>query len=247
MEWLFGKKVTPEEMLRKNQRALNKAMRDLDREKQKMEQQEKKVINDIKKLAKEGQMDAVKIMAKDLVRTRRYVKKFMLMKANIQAVSLKIQTLRSQNTMAQAMKGVTKAMQSMNRQLNLPQIQRILQEFEKQSEIMDMKEEVMNDAIDDAMEGDDDEEETDAVVNQVLDELGLQLNDTLSGLPQTAGSLPASGQKHPAAAAAVAGKFKFFILCSVFKPRGVIQIYRAVILVRNWFNLRQVYPTVMKF
>lgn len=98
-------------------------------------------------------------MARDLVRTRRYVKKFMLMKANIQAVSLKIQTLRSQNAMAQAMKGVTKAMASMNRQLNLPQIQRILQEFEKQSEIMDMKEEIMNDAIDDAMEGDDDEEE----------------------------------------------------------------------------------------
>lgn len=54
-------------------------------------------------------------MAKDLVRTRRYVKKFMLMKANIQAVSLKIQTLRSQNTMAQAMKGVTRAMQNMNK------------------------------------------------------------------------------------------------------------------------------------
>lgn len=99
-------------------------------------------------------------MAKDLVRTRRYCKKFMLMKANIQAVSLKIQTLRSQNAMAQAMKGVTRAMQSMNRQLNMPQIQRILQEFEKQSEIMDMKEEMMNDAIDDAMEDDADEEET---------------------------------------------------------------------------------------
>ena len=37
----------------------------------------------------------------DLVRTRRYVKKFMLMRANIQAVSLKIQTLKSQNAMAQ--------------------------------------------------------------------------------------------------------------------------------------------------
>lgn len=98
-------------------------------------------------------------MARDLVRTRRYEKKFMLMKANIQAVSLKIQTLRSQNAMAQAMKGVTKAMQSMNRQLNLPQIQRILQEFEKQSEIMDMKEDIMNDAIDDAMADDGDEEE----------------------------------------------------------------------------------------
>ena len=56
LEWLFGKKKTPEEMLRQNQRALNKAMRDLDREKNKMEQQEKKIINDIKKMAKQGQM-----------------------------------------------------------------------------------------------------------------------------------------------------------------------------------------------
>lgn len=56
MEWLFGHRMTPDEMLRKNQRALNKAMRDLDRERMKMEQQEKKVIADIKKLAKEGQM-----------------------------------------------------------------------------------------------------------------------------------------------------------------------------------------------
>jgi len=205
MEWLFGKKMTPDEMLRKNQRALNKAMRDLDREKMKMEQQEKKIIADIKKLAKEGQMDAVKIMAQDLVRTRRYTKKFMLMKANIQAVSLKIQTLKSQNTMAQAMKGVTKAMQNMNRQLNLPQIQKILQEFEKQSEIMDMKEEMINEHIDDAMEDEGDEEETDAVVSQVLDELGLQLNDQLSGLPQASGSLAVTGNKQPQAAAAALG------------------------------------------
>ena len=35
--------------------------------------------------------EAVKIMAKDLVRTRNFIKKFYLMKANLQAVSLKIQ------------------------------------------------------------------------------------------------------------------------------------------------------------
>merc|ERR1719237_1626754 len=99
-------------------------------------------------MAKAGQMDAVKIMAKDLVRTRKAVKKFMLMKANIQAVSLKIQTLKSQNSMAQAMKGVTKAMMMMNKQM-------------KQPEIMDMKEEMMHDVMDDAMGDEDDEEETD--------------------------------------------------------------------------------------
>merc|ERR1712080_366944 len=113
-----------------------------------------------------GQMDAVKIMAKDLVRTRRYVKKFMLMRANIQAVSLKIQTLKSQAAMANAMKGVTKAMCNMNKQMKLPEIQKIMMEFEKQSEIM-------SDTIDDALGDEEDEEEGEAIVNQVLDELGL--------------------------------------------------------------------------
>ena len=65
----------------------------------------------------------------------------------IQAVSLKIQTLKSQSAMANAMKGVTKAMTNMNRQMKLPEIQKIMMEFEKQSEIMDMKEEMMTDVI----------------------------------------------------------------------------------------------------
>ncbi|XP_065205591.1 charged multivesicular body protein 2a-like [Planococcus citri] len=206
LEWLFGRRMTPEEMLKKNQRVLNKAMRDLDREKAHMEQQEKKLITDIKKMAKEGQMESVKILAKDLVRTRRYQKKFMLMKANIQGVSLKIQTLRSQNAMAGAMRGVTKAMQNMNRQMNLPQIQRILQEFEKQSDVMDMKEEIMNDAIDDAMEDEADEEESDQIVSQVLDELGLQLNDQLAELNPASASLASTNKSAvPAAANANGG------------------------------------------
>lgn len=166
--------------------------------------QEKKLIADIKKAAKENQMDTVKIMAKDLVRTRRYVKKFIIMKANIQAVSLKVQTLRSQNAMAQAMKGVTRALGSMNRQMNLPQISRIMQEFEKQSDIMDMKEDMMNEVIDDAMGDEDDEEETEAVVTQILDELGVQLGEQLSNLPSTGGTLSTTtgGAKVPAAAVA---------------------------------------------
>ena len=43
-------------MLKQNQRALNKAMRELDRERTRLEGQEKKVIADIKKMAKQGQM-----------------------------------------------------------------------------------------------------------------------------------------------------------------------------------------------
>jgi charged multivesicular body protein 2A len=80
-------------MLKQNQRALQKAIRDLDRERAKMEQSEKKLVQDIKKSAKQGQMGACKVMAKDLVRTRRYVQKFVNMRTQLQAVSLRIQVI----------------------------------------------------------------------------------------------------------------------------------------------------------
>merc|ERR1739844_893779 len=108
---------------------------------------------------------------------------------NIQAVSLKIQSLKSQSAMANAMKGVTKAMGSTNKQMKLPEIQKIMMEFEKQSGIMDMKGETMEDAIDDVMGDEEDEDESDAIVNQVLDELGLQLNDNLGDAHVGTGTL----------------------------------------------------------
>jgi len=72
LEWMFGRQMTPAERLRKHQRALEKTQRELDRERVKLENQEKKLIIEIKKSAKNGQMGACKIQAKDLVRTRRY-------------------------------------------------------------------------------------------------------------------------------------------------------------------------------
>lgn len=66
----------------------------------------------------------------------------------------------------------------MNKGLNLPQIQRIMHEFEKESATMDMKEEMMSDAVDDVMDDEleDEEEEGDKILQQVLDELGVDLD-----------------------------------------------------------------------
>jgi charged multivesicular body protein 2A len=65
--------MTPAERLRKHQRALERTQRELDRERIKLENQEKKLVQDIKKSAKNGQIGACKIQAKDLVRTRRCI------------------------------------------------------------------------------------------------------------------------------------------------------------------------------
>lgn len=67
----------------------------------------------------------------------------------------------------------------MNRQMNLPALQRIAMEFEKENDIMDQRQEMMDDAIDDAT-GMEDEEESEDVVNQVLDEIGIDLGQAVS-------------------------------------------------------------------
>jgi charged multivesicular body protein 2A len=73
-------------------------------------------------------------------------------------------------------------MGAMNRGLNLPSIQRIMNEFERESSAMDMKEQIMGDAVDDVMddEAEDEEEEGDKILKQVLDEIGVGLQQQVS-------------------------------------------------------------------
>lgn len=52
-------------------------------------------------------------------------------------------------------------------------------EFERENDIMDQRQEMMDDAIDDVT-GLEDEAEGEEVVNQVLDEIGVDLNQAVS-------------------------------------------------------------------
>ncbi|KAI1451118.1 Snf7-domain-containing protein [Annulohypoxylon stygium] len=182
LEWAFGKRITPAERLRKNQRMIDKAIRELDQVRVKLEKQEKTLVGQIKQSAQKGQMGAAKIQAKDLVRTRRYIEKFYGMRSQLQKISLRLQTHRTNEQMMQAMKGATVALGSMNRSMNLPALQRIAMEFERETAIMDERQEMMDDAIDDAMDVGI-EEEGDEVVEQVLEEIGVDLNQAFGETP----------------------------------------------------------------
>jgi charged multivesicular body protein 2A len=59
-----------------------------------------------------------------------------------------------------------------------------MNDFERESSTMDMKEEMMSDAVDDAMEGEDEGEgeemEGDKILQEVLEEIGMGMNDAVS-------------------------------------------------------------------
>jgi len=203
--WIFGHSKTPKEILRENQRKLKRAIRDIDRERVKLQNQEKQIIVDIRKMATQGQINAARIMAKDLVRTRNHVTHFYTLKSQLQAVSLRIQTLQSTQAMADSMKGAAKAMAVMNRQMNLPAMQRILMNFEMESDRMNMKEELMEGAIDDIFEEDEEEKDTDEILNQILDDIGINLSAELVDTPKDQGEAKATEKKVAASMGAGSG------------------------------------------
>ncbi|GME74525.1 unnamed protein product [Ambrosiozyma monospora] len=191
-EFMFGKRLTPQEQMRKNQRQLERTQRELDREKAKLQQQEKKLISEIKKSAKANQLKTVKIQARDLIRTRKQVEKFDKMKTQLQAISLRLQTMRSSSQMTNSMKDATRLLGGLNKNMNLANLTKISMEFQKSMDMMDQKQEMVDDVMDDMMDDEidvDDEEEIDEVVNKVLDEIGVDLNSKLgeSNIPDALG------------------------------------------------------------
>jgi charged multivesicular body protein 2A len=180
---MFGKEIPLKDLIKENKRVINRAIRELDRERTRMEREEKKLIADIKKMASQGQMKAVNIQAKELVRTRNYITKFLQMRAHLNAVQLKIQTVKSHEAMASALKGTTAAMVKMNKQMNLPAMQKIMMEFQSEEMKAEMTMELMGDTMDEAMEGENDEEEENAIVSQILDEIGINTSEMAPDAP----------------------------------------------------------------
>eukprot|EP00003_Mantamonas_plastica_P007418 TRINITY_DN1622_c0_g2_i9.p1 TRINITY_DN1622_c0_g2~~TRINITY_DN1622_c0_g2_i9.p1 ORF type:complete len:332 (-),score=143.79 TRINITY_DN1622_c0_g2_i9:20-1015(-) len=188
MDWLFGKKPTPEEILKENKKLVRRSIRDIERETRRLETSEKKMVKEIKGLAEDGKEKVLKIKVKDLVRTRRQIQKFGRMVVNLEAVKIKLETLNATQNMGKAMAGATKAMQSMNAQYNLPAMQKILMDFERQSDLMENKEEMLDDTLEELMEESDEEEEAEEILQSVLAEIGVELNIKLNDIPETGSS-----------------------------------------------------------
>lgn len=121
-------------------------------------------------------------MAKDLVRTRQYITKFIEMRSQLQGCALKLQTVKSHAAMAEAMGSTATAMKKMNKAVDVSAINKMMAEFEKENMKSEMMQEMMGDAIDDVMEND--EEEEDRVVAQVLDEIGIDMTEGIPNAPE---------------------------------------------------------------
>jgi charged multivesicular body protein 2A len=180
-----GGRSSDRDVTQKSLLEVRKAKRSLERESARIEREEPRVIRDIQNEAKKGQAKMVQILAKDLVRKRRQREKLVGFMSNMSEVETTIRTMGSVQTIASALKKVTVAMASANKRLNMPELNKVIMEFQKQVFTSDEQMKMMDDSL--AEGNDEEEEETDAVVSQVLDEIGVDMAAVMSNGPQIPG------------------------------------------------------------
>ncbi|XBJ08970.1 hypothetical protein VPH35_014142 [Triticum aestivum] len=171
----FAKKPTPREAIRNSKRELTNATRGIERDIGTLQQEEKRLVAEIKRTAKTGNEAATKILARQLIRLRQKISTLQGSRAQIRGIATHTQAMQANTSVSAGMQSASKAMGAMNKQMDPAKQMKVMQEFQKQSAQMDRTNEMMSDSIDNVLDDDQAEDETEELANQVLDEIGVDV------------------------------------------------------------------------
>lgn len=184
MDWFFGKEPTLKEQQRNNDKLLRTTDREVERDRRHLEREEKQLILEIKKNVKEGNQQACKVLAKQLVQIRKQKNRTFEIKSKISGVRSQNRMIGTNAKLTEAMATTAKTMKNINQVLKPEQVAATANSFREASMKMDMTDEMINDSLDDILNDSDDEKETDAIVSQVLDEIGIEISGKMAAAPR---------------------------------------------------------------
>nr|CAI5845909.1 unnamed protein product [Callosobruchus analis] len=185
----FWSTPDPKDEQREIDRSLRKAGRDIERDRRQLERDEKKLELEIKKLAKEGNTEGCRLLAKQLVQLRKQKQRSYAASSKVTGIGYQNKAMGANMKLADAMGTAGKTMADMNRIMKPEQIAATVNAFSRENMKMEMTDEMINDTLDDMLTESGDEEESDNIITQVLDEIGIEISGKMAGAP-----MPESGK-----------------------------------------------------
>ncbi|XP_072301204.1 charged multivesicular body protein 2Ba [Eucyclogobius newberryi] len=191
MASLFKKK-TVDDVIKEQSKELRGTQRQITRDRTALERQEKQMEAEIKKMAKSGNREACKILAKQLVQLRKQKNRTYAVSSKVTSMSTQTKLMNSQMKMAGAMSSSAKTMAAVNKKMDPQKTLKTMQDFQKENMKMGMTEDMINDTLDDIFDESDDEDESQGIVDQVLDEIGIEISGKMARTPAAGKSLPSA-------------------------------------------------------
>lgn len=147
------------------------------------------------KTASSSNDPTLKALAKQLVQVRQQRSKLHTAKAQVGAMGMSATVAASQMNAVLAVGAVTTSMKVANQHMDVKKTTKIMADFQRENERMQLREDMMDDALHDAFDTEGVEEEADQVTQQVLAELGVELDSQMVGLNVPGKKLPEQGEQ----------------------------------------------------
>lgn len=199
---LFGqsKKPDPKELVREWQTKLRKEGRQLDRQIQSIQREEEKIKRSMKEAAKKGDKDVCRILAKEVVRSRKAVSKIHSAKAQMKSVEYSMNQQLATLRVSGSIQKSAEVMKSMQDLVKVSDIAATMRDLSKEM----MKAGLIEEMVEDAFEGMDDQDELEEEAQEEVDKILWELTAGQIGQAPDAvrDSLPVPPAKAKAAAAA---------------------------------------------
>ena len=192
---LFGKAPDPKEQVQEWGKKIRKEGYNLDRQINAIKREEMKVTKSLKEAAKKGDKDVCHILAKEIINSRKAVTRLYTAKANLNSVQLQMKNQLATVKVAGALSSSAEVMKSMNALVKLPETQKTMMELSKEM----MKAGVIEEMLEDTMEGLDAEEEMEEAAQEEIDKIIFELTTGKLGEAPTAvkDTLPAPVASKP--------------------------------------------------
>lgn len=191
---LFGKtpKKDPKEQVREWSGKLRKESRILDRQIRGIQREEEKVKRSLKLAAKKNETDVLKILAKEIVQSRKAVARIYTAKANLSSVEMTMKNQAAMVRVAGSLEKSTQVMTAMQTLIKVPEIQKTMQEMSREMMKAGLIEEMMEETFDAVEDQDDLEESTQEEIDKILFEitagsLGKAPDKVTDELPEVGG------------------------------------------------------------
>ena len=181
---MFGwsKAPDPKEQVKEWKKQMRGEERKLDRQIQKIKNEETKVKQSIKQAAKRGDMSTAKLLAKEIVRSRKAVSRLHTSKAQMNSVVMQMQNQMAQQKVMGHMVKSTQIMGAMNRLVKIGDISQTMQAMQQEMCKAGLIEEMVDDSME-ALDDDDDDDAADEEVDKVMQELNADTFANSSSAP----------------------------------------------------------------
>ena len=178
----FPPPKTHKQQMRENEREIRRNMMELDRERKRLIREEDPIKREMRVEAQKGNMQAARMLSKNIVSIRNGCNMLLKAKYNLQNTLIQMKKIKSSVIMADVMKSTTRMMRMMTCGMDPRSMAKMLEIFERENERMESTQEMMDDTMEGMLSGENDDEEEDKIFNQMMEEIGITTADKMENL-----------------------------------------------------------------